>query len=386
LKVRETFSTKTAMYGMSIIIPVEGRVKLIEQLLESLRKSHLPDATIIEIIVVDSSEIPDAQAIKEACKQYDAAYYYGSKSVRAKRNMGEHKACHEYLLFLDSDCTVSESLISCYLNYIKREAPRQKVIAGAGPTIFQGGESWFTRLIEKSNLLTPFKAPKSEKILLWSTTSNLMVSKAAFKYVGGFREDLPFRLGGDDTDFCLRLYEAGCRIAAIPDAVCYHSWTTWSSPISVVRRSFRWGWVQAIILKRHPRFRRIAAPGMPVYFLFCFFAALLATALGFYIGLMAPIVFLLTTIIIHALLVAIYSTTPVRKFLNDIVLAFIECPFGFGKLLGSLSNWCLSGILYRLGIDDSEADAEFPEMVNDLWSNNIAIVVTIIFITLVSNI
>ena len=365
----------------SVVIPLEGRVPFVKRLMASIRNADLPAGTKVEILVLDSSAPPEAEAIQTLCADFGARYLRGSRSVRQKRNQGAAKTHYPYLLFLDSDCEASADLFVAY-SYFVRSAEGVEWLAAAGPTHFRGGETPFTRLIQHSSLLSPFRFPKEEGTLLWATTSNFLVSRKAFELVGGFREDFPWRLGGDDTEFCLRLYEAGGRIRAVPRAVCFHSWQTWSSPLALVRRSFRWGWIQALILQDHKRFRRYAAPGLPVYFLGCLLVSLVATGLGFPAILVVPPVFLFLTIVIHAILSASVGESFGAGFVSDLVLALVECPFGFGKMFGSLSRGTLVGIFYRLGVDDADMDRQFPEMVKDLWSNNIALLLTALLLAL----
>jgi GT2 family glycosyltransferase len=365
--------------SFSVVIPVEGRAALVERLLASLRQACIPVGVKVEILVVDSSVEPEAKIIRRVCSQYNATYLSGSRSVRRKRNQGAYAARHAYLLFLDSDCKASPQLFAAYAQFIGQEKCGAGLLA-AGPTQFAGDETAFTRLIAGSSLLSPFNLPKTEGEVLWATTSNLLVSKYAFETVAGFEEEFPFRLGGDDTDLCLRLRKAGFKIIAVPDAVCFHSWKTWASPLSVVRRSFRWGWMQSILLCRHSQFRRSEAPGLPVYTLGCLLFSVIGGISGYRLALLAPIVFLMLAIVIHALIAARLSKRRVQAIVTDFALALVECPFGFGKAFGSLRHGNLLGILHRLGVDDSEMDRQFSETVSDLWSNNLALLATIVLL------
>ena len=232
----EVSMTDTGRINYSVVVPLEGRVPLVRRLLASIHEADLPIGTEIEILVVDSSPPPEAAAIKALCAEFGVRYLSGSRSVRQKRNQGAAEARHPYLLFLDSDCEASRELFIAYSESV-RSAEKADWHAAAGPTRFSGGETAFTRMVQCSSLLAPFRLPEADGILLWTTTSNFLVARQAFESVGGFRENLPGRLGGDDTEFCLRLYEAGGRIRAVPGAFCYHSWHTWSSPWALIRNS-----------------------------------------------------------------------------------------------------------------------------------------------------
>lgn len=362
----------------SVIIPNEGRAILLKRLLKSLRCAVVPINTEIEIIVVDSSELIVGNEIQEICREFDVLYLLGSHNVRQKRNHGARHSQHDYLLFLDSDCEASKDLFFAYTRFIQSNPDLDGILAAAGPTVFRGEEKYFTKVINDSSLLTPFKAPCDQGILLWTTTSNFLVSKMAFNKIHGFCEDFPFRLGGDDTDFGLRLHQAGCNIKTEPDAVVYHSWQTWASPLPVMKRSFRWGWMHAVLLKKHKSFRRWAPPGLPVYFFSCLMFSIIAAFSGRLVTLFMPLIFLLLAVVFHALFSAIQSVSFRKVFLTDLILALVECPFGFGKVVGSIANRSFTGIFYKIGIDDSEMNYSFSEMVNDLWSNNISLLIAIV--------
>lgn len=368
------------IFRYSVIIPIEGRSSLLKKLLESLQSTIISDNIEFEVLVVDSSDSQTTTEIQAICKEYEALYYSGSRNVRQKRNQGVRNAKYPYLLFLDSDCEASLNLFIAYTDFIQNNIFQSEILAAAGPTQFQGSETFFTKIMSESSLLSPFRMPENKGNLLWTTTSNFLVSKKAFELAGGFNEDFPFRLGGDDTELGLLLYQIGCEIKAIPQAICFHSWQTWVSPISVIRRSFRWGWMQSIILQKHKTFRRWAPPGLPVYFLSCLVFSLLACTSGHWVVLSSSFCFLLLSVILHAVFSAFSKKSFFSALISDLILALVECPFGFGKVIGSLSRGNVSGIFFRIGIDDSDMDTQFSETVNDLWSNNIAILLTIIII------
>lgn len=366
--------------GFSVVIPVHGRIVLLDRLLSSVREARRPPNVSLELIVVDSSGRDERDRLRMVCEDHGSRWVEGSLSVRQKRNLGARESKFPWLLFLDSDCQASAGLFEAYLDFVFSN--ENHLVAAAGPTQFRSGETRFTRLVADSSLLAPFRAPTQAGKLLWATTSNLLVRRDAFDQVGGFREELPFRLGGDDTDFCLRLNEFGGSLIAVPGAVCYHTWETWAAPLLTIKRSFRWGWMHSILLRLHPRFRRLDAPGLPVYTLGCFLISVIGALLGRPITLLAAPVFLLLAVLIHACLVACRSTTPSRSFISDLTLALVECPFGFGRTLGALSAGTLTGVFYRLDESDAAMDHHFPEMVRDLWSNNIALLVTVFIVHL----
>ncbi|MFZ4857835.1 MAG: glycosyltransferase family 2 protein [Desulfuromonadaceae bacterium] len=362
-----------------MVIASHGRLTLLVQLLESLFNASRSNGSDIEVLVVDSTPDGAGEAIQDACSRTGAVFIEGAESVRRKRNLGAETATGKWLLFVDSDCTAAPDLFAQYLSAFRANPAR---LVAAGPTVFQGGETAFTRRIGDSSLLGPFRRPGAPGDLPWATTSNLCLQRDLFLSVGGFREDFPFRLGGDDTDLCLRLRSGGHRVLSVPEAVCFHSWNTWSHPLSVFRRSFRWGWMHAILLREHPHYCRLDSPGLPVHALACLAVALICAVFGSVKALLAPLFFVGLAVALHAMLVAAGAPRHAKAtaFWEDLVLAFVELPFGFGRVVGSLVGGTLLGAVYRLDVSDQEMDGRFPETVRSLWSDHLALLLTVFFI------
>lgn len=361
----------------SVVVAAYGRTELLEILLRSLNRSRSDCSASVELIVVDSTPAPELQRIRDACERAGATFIKGPVSVRRKRNLGSSLAKGRWLLFVDSDCEVSQGIFSAYLLAIDSEP---MLAVAAGPTVFRGDENRFTQLIKSSSLLSPFHQPAAHGSLLWATTSNLLVKKESFQAVGGFREDFPFRLGGDDTDLCLRLRDRGLSVTAVPNAVTFHSWASWRSVSSVVRRSFRWGWVHSRLLRDHERYRRIDAPGLPVHALACTVIAMVGAVAGRPRLLLLPGLFVAFAVVLHALFVAVRAEKRLFAFMEDLALALVELPFGFGKVAGSLANGSFAGLFLRLDGDDAEMDRGFAETVRCLWSDHIAFLLMAFFI------
>ena len=360
----------------SVVIASHGREKLLVSLIESLNQAKSSTHADVEIIVVDSTPAAKASDINKACAELGVTLINGPKSVRRKRNLGAETASGNWLFFVDSDCEVSPEIFNSYLRIIESNP---EFTAGAGPTVFRGGETSFTKRIEHSSLQNPFRQPTEEKQLLWATTSNLLVRKDVFDDLNGFKVNLPFKLGGDDTDFCLRLRDKSHKLISVPEAVCYHSWTTWSRPLSVVRRSFRWGWMQSYLLREFPQYRRIDTPGLPVHTLACLIIAGVLAIFGNLYFLAMPVIFVLLAVLFHAFAVSIRASKPLSMFVKDITLAIVELPFGFGRALGSLARFSLVGLFFRLDVDDTGAYKVFPNNARALLCDNFAFICVALF-------
>lgn len=244
---------------MSVIVPTEGRVRLVGRLLESLVVARQAVVGGTEVLIVDSSQGDDAHQIARLCERFDASYVEGPRSVRAKRNLGARMARGGFLHFVDSDCWVRPDTITALLSVAEIE----RAGGAVGVTEMAGPGSFSTRVAEASPFLDAFGFAAVMEEVPWATMTNCMVKKAAFDAVGGFDEDLPFRLGGDDLDLTWRLNLDGYLLLASPDSTTYHGRETWSSFRSLLRRSWRWGSVEAHLRVKHPTYVRRVAPSLP---------------------------------------------------------------------------------------------------------------------------
>lgn len=91
---------------VSIIIPTFNSEKRIKTCLDSLNDSDYPN---FETIIVDNDSQDSTQ---EICSQYPVLFIAYSGNVSEARNHGIHNSKGIYLLFLDSDQTISPNLIS----------------------------------------------------------------------------------------------------------------------------------------------------------------------------------------------------------------------------------------------------------------------------------
>jgi GT2 family glycosyltransferase len=70
----------------------------------------------------------------------------------------------------------------------------------------------------------------------WAVGAAMLIRRQAFEDAGGWNER--YRLYLEDTDFCLRLADAGWKVAYLPTARLLHRWARVSStPGASVRRS-----------------------------------------------------------------------------------------------------------------------------------------------------
>jgi GT2 family glycosyltransferase len=246
-------TTRTA--GLSVVIPVKGRVELLRNLLASLQTARANCPADTEAIVVDDSDPQDAQAHRRNCEALGARYLRGPARVGAKRNIGARHARHDLLVFVDSDCEVDPGYLT-QIDKSLRAAPPE--VGGiAGPVEMIGEETSVLRLFRRTQELNqPFGWPARYEQITWSACANLAVRADAFHAVDGFAEDTLTVVGGEDVDLGIRLTKAGHPILCDRLAVVRHTRKTGDSITSIGARLYTYGRAAHWLNTRHPERRQ----------------------------------------------------------------------------------------------------------------------------------
>ncbi|TDB82454.1 glycosyltransferase family 2 protein [Micromonospora sp. KC721] len=252
--------------GVSVIVPVKGRVAETRRMLQSIMVAAAQCPETVETILVDDSTPQDARQHQINCDRYGARYVRGPRHVGAKRNRGAELAVHDLLLFIDSDCRASPDLLRRYVAGM-RAAPPQ-VVGIAGPTVVEHSKTRVFEIMRRSHLLNgDLEMPGAGRPLAWATTSNLFLRRSALRAVGGFAERTVGATGGEDVDLGLRLTGRGWIIRSDPDALVTHDRMSTDTVRSVCRRLYGYGrseqWLSTVYPHlRRPRLMPIVALGL----------------------------------------------------------------------------------------------------------------------------
>lgn len=224
--------------AVTVIVPFLGDLEAARRMLAGLALLRLERGD--ELIVADNTGVGLVEALTPAGVAVVAAPELRS-SYRA-RNAGAARATGEWLLFVDSDCTPSASLIDDYFG----EPPPPAIGALAGSIVAAPGETLAERWAESRRL---FAADLNTGLPGGpaAPTANLLVRRAAFERLGGFVEGI--RSGGD-FDFCWRLQEAGWELGWRPQAVVAHR--NRRSLRALARQNRDWGASGAWLNRRRP--------------------------------------------------------------------------------------------------------------------------------------
>jgi len=263
--------------GISIIVPTQGRVELLSNLLRSLDQARQQYDGPSEVLIIDSSTGKSKSLIERACAQYSAIYILGSTNVRKKRNLGIERSQYPILLFTDSDCTADANLLIEH-GRIFHEDVTGELGGVVGITEFIGPRSRLWDVIEKKGILAPFTFAKEQNKLSWGPTSNISYRRDLVVQVGKFDTSLPFRLGGDDIDLGQKITLAGYNLVGNTGAVVFHSRETWNSYKLIGKRLWRWGRVSYHLFLKYEHTHSILLP-RPSSILFLITGATLARAI-----------------------------------------------------------------------------------------------------------
>ena len=201
----------------SIIVPVFNRPDEVDELLQSLVGQTLKDFEVV--IVEDGSEKP----CKDVCDKYagkiDLKYFMKKNSGPGQsRNYGAKRANGEYLIVLDSDVVLPEG----YLKAVDDELRREPADAFGGPDCAHDSFTETQKAISYS--MTSFfttggiRGGKKKLDKFYPRSFNMGIRRDVYMRLGGFSK-MRF---GEDIDFSIRIFKAGCKCRLFPEAWVWH--------------------------------------------------------------------------------------------------------------------------------------------------------------------
>ena len=188
-----------------------------DELLQSLVGQTLKDFEVV--IVEDGSEKP----CKDVCDKYagkiDLKYFMKKNSGPGQsRNYGAERANGEYLIVLDSDVVLPEG----YLKAVDDELRREPADAFGGPDCAHDSFTETQKAISYS--MTSFfttggiRGGKKKLDKFYPRSFNMGIRRDVYMRLGGFSK-MRF---GEDIDFSIRIFKAGCKCRLFPEAWVWH--------------------------------------------------------------------------------------------------------------------------------------------------------------------
>lgn len=201
----------------SFIIPVYNRPDEVDELLESLTTQSLKSFEVI--VVEDGSSV----TCREVCNRYtdklDLKYFEKSNSGPGQsRNYGAERSSGDYLIVLDSDVVLPAS----YLQAVDDELKREPADAFGGPDSAHASFTDTQKAISYS--MTAFfttggiRGGKKKLDKFYPRSFNMGIRRDVYAQLGGFSK-MRF---GEDIDFSIRIFKAGCSCRLFPEAWVWH--------------------------------------------------------------------------------------------------------------------------------------------------------------------
>lgn len=186
---------------ISIVIPVKNNQEGIEKFLKSLTVTLSEKEYPLEVIIIDNNSYTPLKLTE--------TYAFPVRVLECKklgpgaaRNVGAAVAKGKWILFTDSDCIPTPTLISGY------ELEDNDAVAYAG-LVKIDGDDIYAQFYRDQNIFYPMALIEvPEQVPLTLVTANCLVLKSAFMAINGFNETFIYA-GGEDTDLGLRLRMIG---------------------------------------------------------------------------------------------------------------------------------------------------------------------------------
>lgn len=206
--------------GISIVVPCFNGGPWIKSSLLSLLAQQAPCP--IEIVVVDDGSSDDSVLAVQSLNDARIRLLRGSKNqgTAATRNLGVRAATFEWIAFNDQDDIWLPGKLTRQCALVEHRPEIEGVVGGYARLAADGVSRWTARILNKS--WSPSHSPHLGGALHYDPArhgtcyvQSLLIKKAAFLAIGGFRECLPIAY---DPDLMLRLGEV-VRLGAIEEPV-----------------------------------------------------------------------------------------------------------------------------------------------------------------------
>lgn len=201
----------------SIIVPVFNRPDEVDELLDSLTRQTLTGFEVV--IVEDGSQTPCEEVCRRYADRLTLRYYAKPNSGPGQsRNYGVERAEGEYVIILDSDVVLPPG----YLQAVDDELQRKPCDAFGGPDRAHSSFTDTQKAISYS--MTSFfttggiRGGKKKLDKFYPRSFNMGLRRDVYQQLGGFSR-MRF---GEDIDFSIRIFKAGCACRLFPEAWVYH--------------------------------------------------------------------------------------------------------------------------------------------------------------------
>lgn len=238
-----TSSKKIDPKDISIVIPVKNNQSGIESLLKALNSNLTHGSLPRELIIIDNNSDPCIEVPSNLELQGLTIKLLKCNNLgpAAARNVGAKNAKGTWLLFVDSDCILSKSLLNSFIEI-------EGTLAFAGKVMTTSSNCLSNYYVSQQIHYPPLKKEDTGMVApQYLITANALVKKSAFEAIGGFNESFTMA-GGEDIDLGLRLSKIG-NISYAPNSIVYHQFD--DGLVGFMKRFVRYGKGNRLLMRYH---------------------------------------------------------------------------------------------------------------------------------------
>ncbi len=231
------------------ILTIPGRLSLLENLAESLVDAVEYYEGSVEVLVAGNG-VEEAVSVLNERLQCKVEFVETDGTAPAGRAQLIDTAATDWLLFVDDDCRVDETLLAAYGETI--QSATDDVAAIYGPLVFEGQRSVAFEAYRFTPFVHPLQVAVWRDTVEWAPTANAAFSVPDVQAVGNFDTDNPIVVSGEDVDIGLRLKSAGYTLTTAPEAKVYHMTDSWNGVIDNIQRAYTYGLSEAWLAQQYP--------------------------------------------------------------------------------------------------------------------------------------
>lgn len=212
---------------LSVIVPTRNRAGSLKKLLQSLDDVECPESLELEVWVVDNGSTDGTEEIIAAelssPRTFSLRVLHERKKGKASAlNLGLASAKGDVLLVLDDDVMVQRQFLAKHLECYGAtdfDAVQGRVLPGLDP---DGKSADLVRLREYNIPFIDYGGDYRE--IRGLTGTNMSFKRMVFEKVGFFDTRLGPGAAGfsEDSEYSIRIRQAGFKIGYTPHAVVYH--------------------------------------------------------------------------------------------------------------------------------------------------------------------
>jgi glycosyltransferase involved in cell wall biosynthesis len=212
---------------LSVIVPTRNRAGSLKKLLQSLDDVECPESLGLEVWVVDNGSTDGTEEIIAAelsrPRTFSLRVLHERKKGKASAlNLGLASAKGDVLLVLDDDVMVQRQFLAKHLECYGAtdfDAVQGRVLPGLDP---DGKSADLVRLREYNIPFIDYGGDYRE--IRGLTGTNMSFKRMVFEKIGFFDTRLGPGAAGfsEDSEYSIRIRQAGFKIGYTPHAVVYH--------------------------------------------------------------------------------------------------------------------------------------------------------------------